>query len=450
MKKTENIMGTRPILPLLISMAVPPMISMLIQSMYNIVDSIFVAQIGENALTAVSLAYPLQNLVLAVAVGLGVGINSCIAISIGAKDQEKINKVATHGIFLTAVHAICFIFIGLFLTKPFIGIFTNNEEIFRLGTTYSYIVICFSFGSLFHIAIEKMFQATGNMIVPMILQGIGAIINIILDPIMIFGMFGFPKMGVAGAAIATIIGQIVACMLAVILFIKKSGGIHIKLKGFKFEKDVIKKIYSIAVPSGIMMSLPSILIGVLNGILVSISQIGVAILGLYFKLQTFVYMPANGVIQGMRPIISYNYGAKNHKRLLETIKVSLFIVGLIMTIGMSIFLFFPNQILMMFSASDQMMDIGVTSLRIISVGFIISSIGIVFSGMFEALGRGIESLTISLIRQLIIIPPLSFILVKIIGINGVWISFPIAEIIAATASLIIFKRMLKEISISSN
>lgn len=264
MEPRENVMGTKPVFPLLMSMSIPPMISMLIQSMYNVVDSIFVARISEKALTAVSLAYPLQNLILAVAVGYGVGINACIAKSLGARKQEETNREAAHGILFTLLHSILFVLIGLFLTKPFLGFFTSDPETFSMGCSYTYIVVCLSFGSIFHIYIEKMFQATGNMIMPMILQAAGALTNIILDPIMIFGLFGFPAMGVAGAAIATVAGQMLACGLAVLLFIKKEKQIHISFKGFQFDKAVAVKIYSIGIPSCIMLSLPSLLVGILN------------------------------------------------------------------------------------------------------------------------------------------------------------------------------------------
>ena len=304
MKQSENQMGTKAIFPLLMGMSVPPMISMLIQSLYNIVDSIFVAKLGEEALTAVSLAYPLQNLVLAVAVGLGVATNAAIARNLGAKKSEEANDAAAHGLVLAGIHSIFFILLGIFFTKPFLQMFTDNPTVLEWSCQYSYIVICLSFGSLFHIEIEKMFQATGNMFLPMIMQGVGAIVNIILDPIMIFGLFGFPAMGVRGAATATILGQFSACMLSIILFCRHSGGLQIHMKGFRMKGRIVRQLYLVAVPSTVMMSLPSILIGVLNGILGAVSQTAVAVLGVYFKLQMFVYMPANGIIQGMRPIIS--------------------------------------------------------------------------------------------------------------------------------------------------
>ncbi|WP_082020798.1 MATE family efflux transporter [Candidatus Soleaferrea massiliensis] len=448
MKEQENIMGTKRVFPLLMSMAIPPMISMLIQSMYNIVDSIFVAQMGEDALTAVSLAFPLQNLVLAVAVGLGVGLNSCIARSLGARKFDEVNRTATHGIVFTALHALLFVILGLVLIQPFIRMFTQDETVFSYACQYSYIVICFSFGSLFHINIEKMFQATGNMVMPMILQAVGAVINIILDPILIFGKFGFPQMGVAGAAVATIIGQITACVLAVILFARNSGGIHISLKGFKTDAGIAKRVYSVAVPSALMIAMPSILVSILNGILSAVSQTAVAVFGLYYKIQTFVYMPASGLVQGMRPIVSYNYGAGLQKRLYATLKSSLLVIGVIMLIGTGLFMLMPESILSLFNATQDMMDIGVPALRIISAGFLFSTVGVILSGAFEALGRGLQSLTITMIRQLILIPPLAILLMRPLGLAGVWMTFPLSELAAAIVAVFLFLYTKKRLYLS--
>lgn len=436
----SNPMGKKPIFPLLMKMAIPPMISMLIQSMYNVIDSIFVAKLGEEALTAVSLAFPLQNLSLAVSVGLGVAINAMIARNLGAGDTKQSDSVANHGIFLTIIHSIVFVCIGLFLMKPFFSMFTNDSTILEYAVSYGAIVITLTFGSMFHIAIEKMFQATGDMIVPMFLQGIGAIVNIILDPILIFGINGHFVLGVKGAAIATIIGQFTACLLAFYMFKKSKSPIHIHMKHFRPEKSTIKKLYSIAIPSGVMMSLPSILVSILNSLLVTISQTSVAFFGIYFKIQSFVYMPTNGVIQGMRPLISYNYGAKHFDRVIKIIKTSIISVAVILAFGTVLFMILPETILSLFSASDAMLAIGIPGLRIISLGFIFSTIGIVMSGVFESLGRGKESLTISLLRQFIIIIPLSFILVNAIGLMGIWITFPIAEIIASIVAFILFKK----------
>lgn len=445
MENVKNPMGTKPIFPLLMGMSIPPMVSMLIQSMYNIVDSIFVAKLGEDALTAVTIAFPLQNMILAVAVGLGVGVNAAIAISLGARNKESVNSAATHGVFYTGIHFLAFIIFGLCFTKPFLSMFTNNPDVLKWSCIYSYIVLCFSFGSLFHITIEKMFQATGNMVMPMIMQAFGAVINIILDPILIFGLLGFPAMGVKGAAIATVIGQISACALSVFLFRRNPGGIHICFRKFRPDGLMTKQLYAVAIPSALMMSMPSILIGALNGILGAISQTSVAVLGIYFKLQTFVYMPATGVIQGMRPIISYNYGAGRTERLKGTIKVSLGVIAVIMALGTALFILFPSQILKMFSASKEMESMGVLALRIIGTGFVVSSFGQVFAGVFESMRKGMYSLLVSLLRQLVIIIPLSLVLVRFLGVTGVWITFPVAETAAAAVSALLLLRVMREV-----
>ena len=445
MNKSENPMKSKAILPLLLSMSIPPMISMLIQSLYNIVDSIFVAQMGEKALTAVSLVFPLQNVVAAVAIGFGVGINSCIAINLGADNKENVNKAAAHGIVLTLIHAFIFIIAGIFLTKPFLRLFTSDEEIFKWGYQYAVIVMCFSIGVLYQLVYEKIYQAMGNMILPMILQITGCVINIILDPIFIFGKLGFPAMGVVGAAVATIIGQMCPFIIFAIIFRKNNHGIEISIKGFKFDKEIIKRLYSVGLPSSIMMALPSVLVSVLNGILVTLSQSAVAFLGIYFKLQTFIYMPANGLIQGMRPIIGYNYGACEKERMIKTIKTSLAVVAVIMAAGTVISMVYPEYILKMFNAENELLEIGVSALKIISIGFIFSSISVVFSGAFEGMGEGVKSLAITLLRQLIVIIPIAFIMAKIFGINGVWMAFPISEILTMISAIFFMKSNLKSI-----
>ena len=413
MNQEYNNMAHKPIFPLLMKMAIPPMISMLIQSMYNIIDSIFVAKLGEKALTALSLAFPLQNLSLAFSVGLGVAINALIAQNLGANNKKRADNICDHGIFLSLIHSLIFVFIGVFLMKPFFLIFTNDLTVLNYAITYGGIVITFTFGSIIHITIEKMFQATGNMLIPMILQIIGAVVNIILDPILIFGINGFLELGVAGAAIATIIGQMSACLLAIFLFRKKSA-LKISFKNFKPEFQTIKAIYSIAVPSGVMTAMPSILVALLNSLLATVSQTAIAFFGVYFKLQSFVYMPANGLIQGMRPLCS----------------------------GAFIFVLFPKLILSWFNATDSLIRIGVIGLRIFSLGFIISTFGIVISGVFESLGIGKYSLTISLLRQLVITLPLAYILLSLIGLNGVWLSFVISEFIASVTAIVLLKKQL--------
>ena len=448
MQKTENIMGTKKVMPLLISMSVPPMISMLIQALYNIVDSMYVARVSEDALTAVSIAFPLQNLIIAVSCGFGIGLSSCVARALGARNKKEVTSAATHGFLLSGVHWLLFVLMGLFVTGPFLGNFTDSPQIYEMSCQYTQIVLCFSIGSMYHLYAEKLFQATGSMVLPMIFQGAGAIFNIILDPIFIFGWFGIPAMGVKGAAIATVASQILAAALSMIFFLKKCTSVRIHLKGFRFEKNMLWKIYTVAIPSAIMMSLPSVLVAALNSVLSAFSATAIAVFGLYIKIQTFVYMPANGVIQGMRPIMSYNYGAGNRKRMKETLKASLEAAGVIMTLGTVLFMAFPQGIMQLFNANAEMLEIGVPMLRIIAIGFIISTVGCVLSGAFEALGKGVQSLVVSLLRQLIIIIPLSAVLSKTAGLYGVWATFPAAELIAAVIGCSLYRNFMKKLKLT--
>lgn len=447
MQKTENIMGTKKVMPLLISMSVPPMISMLIQALYNIVDSMYVARVSEDALTAVSIAFPLQNLIIAVSCGFGIGLSSCVARALGAKDEKEVTSAATHGFLLSGIHWLLFVLMGLFVTGPFLRNFTDNPQIYEMSCQYTQIVLCFSIGCMYHLYAEKLFQATGSMVLPMIFQGVGAIFNIILDPIFIFGWLGIPAMGVQGAAIATVISQILAAVLSMVFFLKKCTSVRIHLKDFRFEKNMLCKIYTVAVPSAIMMSLPSVLVAALNSVLAAFSATAIAVFGLYIKIQTFVYMPANGVIQGMRPIMSYNYGAGNKKRMKETLKASLEAAGVIMALGTLLFMAFPQGIMKLFNANGEMLETGVPMLRIIAIGFIISTVGCVLSGAFEALGKGVQSLVVSLLRQLIIIIPLSAVLSKTTGLYGVWATFPVAELIAAVIGCILYRNFMKKLKL---
>ncbi len=444
-KPIENKMGTKPIFSLLMAMSLPAMVSMLIQSLYNIVDSMFVARISEDALTAVSLAFPIQNLIIAVSVGTGVGMNSLISRRLGEKRFDEANSSITHGFILTAIHSILFIILGLILIKPFFEMFTSSQNVIKLGCDYTYVVTLVSFGCLFHILVEKILQATGKMIYPMIFQAVGAIINIILDPILIFGLLGAPALGVTGAAIATIIGQISAMALSVIVFLTQKHEVKIKIKGFKFNIETVKDIYAVAIPSTIMYSLGSILVIGINAILVQFSNLAVALFGIYFKLQSFIFMPVNGLIQGAMPIMGYNFGAKNKKRLLKTLKAAILVSSIISILGTILFVAFPNQLLLMFDASKDMLAIGPMCLGIISTSYVFASICFMYCTIFQAIGKGFYSLIISLLRQGAIIIPLSFILAKPLGLIGVWITFPIAEIISTIVSILMFKHLNKTI-----
>lgn len=436
-----NKMGTKPIFPLLMSMAFPPMVSMLIQSMYNIVDSIFVSQIGESALTAVSLAFPIQNLLLAVAVGTGVGVNSFVSRKLGEKQQQKADSAVMHGLLLAIVHSLIFILLGLFCIEPFFRMFTSADEIFKMSCEYTYVVVFLAFGTQIHIAVEKSLQATGSMVFPMLLQAVGAIVNIILDPIMIFGLFGFPAMGVKGAAVATVIGQITAMVLAVIVLLSIKHDIHVDVKKFRFEIPIIREIYSVGVSSMLMTSLGSFLVMGLNGILIQFSNLAVSVFGIYFKLQTFVFMPVSGLVQGTMPIMGFNYGSFMRKRLLEALRVGIIVSVLIMIVGCLVFLFFPVQLLQMFNASDEMLSVGVSALRIISFSYVPAAFSILFATLFQAMAKGFYSLIIFLLRQLLITLPLAYLLSGKIGLEGVWISFPVAEMIGLIVSLIFFYKV---------
>lgn len=445
MTEKRNPMSYKPIFPLLMTMAFPPMISMLIQSLYNIVDSIFVAQLGEEALTAVSLIYPLQNLSLAFSCGVGIAMNALIARHLGASEYKKASYIASQGIVMTLLHSLLFVILGLFFIQPFLTLFTNNPKVIQYGNEYGMIVITLTFSTFIHLAIEKMFQACGNMVIPMIMQMVGAIVNIILDPIMIFGYFGFPALGVSGAALATIIGQFAACFLSIFLFLRYNSHIQISFHHFQIDWVTFKSLYAIAIPSGVMMCLPSLLISILNGILSSISQSAVAFFGVYYKLQTFVNMPTSGVIQGMRPIMSYNYGAHQKQRMNQTLKISTITIGTILFIGTCLFSIFPVPILQLFNANAEMLTIGINGLRILSLSFLLSTFAVVMSGVFESLSQGALSLMITLTRQFIFIIPLSFILLPILGLTGIWWTFPLSELIASILAFILYKKVFKNL-----
>lgn len=436
-------MKRNPVFSLLISMSVPMMLSMLIQSLYNIVDSIYVSRLGTDALTAVSLAYPLQNAIVSVAVGIGVGISTAISIHLGAGDQEKADRSATLGIALTVFHCILFVLAGIFITRPFLSLFTDDPAILEDACDYTYIVLCLSFGALLQIAFEKIFQSIGQMKITMYLLIVGCVINIVLDPILIFGLLGFPALGVSGAAIATVIGQICAFLLYIAVYMRKSYAVHIRLKHLKFDRSIIRQIYGVGIPSSIMMLLPSVLISILNSILTALSDVYVAVLGVYFKLQTFIYMPANGIVQGMRPIIGYNYGAGENERVRSTIRYSLGCAAMLMLAGTLLSLLIPEQIFTLFDADAELMSAGVTALRIICIGFLVSSIGVIYSGTFEALGNGRNSLIISLLRQFAVTVPLAFFLSRVWGAAGVWAAFPAGEVIAAAAAYVLLKTYKK-------
>lgn len=440
-KGAENKMGVAPILPLIFKMSLPAMFSMLIQSLYNIVDSIFVSQLGEKALTSVTLAFPIQMLMIAVGVGTGIGLNSLISRRLGEKRFEDANKAATHALYLGTLNFVLFAIIGLVFVKPFIGAFTTDEFISRHAADYLQIVTVCSLGIFFQINLEKTLQATGNMIYPMLFQLTGALTNIILDPIMIFGLFGFPAMGVKGAAIATVTGQTVALFFSSYIVFAKKHEVHISPNTYRFDKQTAKQIYIVGLPAIVMQSIVALLITGLNSILITFSEAAVSIMGVYFRLQSFVFMPVFGLTQGLMPILGYNYGAKNKDRLLHTLKYGILISLGIMLTGTFVFFFFPHILLSLFHASEEMIRIGIPALRIISLHFILAGIDIILSALFQAVGIGKYSLYISVMRQMVVILPLAYLFSKFFTLNHVWFSFPIAELISFLLSLYFFKRI---------
>jgi len=428
---------------LIMSMSLPAMFSMIIQALYNIVDSIFVAQINENALTAVSLAYPVQMLIISVAVGTGVGLNSLVSRRLGEGKQEEADSAASHGLFLGIATWVIFALLGLFLTDTFFHMFTDDPEIFAMGTQYLSCVLIFSVGVFVELNLEKTLQATGNMIYPMLFMLVGTVTNIILDPLFIFGIGFFPKLGVLGAAVATVIGQIFSMIFSIYVMFRKEHDVHIHFRHFRFNLDTIKNIYAVGFPSIIMQSISSVMIFFMNGILIAFSNSAVSVLGVYYKLQSFVFMPVFGLTHGVMPIIGFNYGAKKKKRMLSALKYGCLIAFVIMLAGTALFWILPKQLLQMFNAGDAMLSIGVPALRTISICFIPATIGIMFTTLFQAVGKGIRSLFISVLRQLVVLLPAAYLL-SFAGLSYVWYAFPIAEVVALAAAILLYVGLVKK------
>ena len=437
----ENKMGTMPVNKLLVSMSLPMIASMLVQALYNVVDSVFVAQISENALTAVSLAFPIQSLMIAVSSGTCVGINALLSRSLGEKRQKEANLSAVNGVFLAFVSYLVFALMGIFGSHLFFASQTENREIVEFGTQYLTICLIFSFGIFMEMTFERIMQSTGRTIYSMVTQGTGAIINIILDPIMIFGLFGFPRLGIRGAAIASVTGQIIAMILAVWFNHKKNRDVQLSFKAFKPDGRIIAKIYEVGVPSIVMQSIVSIMTFGMNKILIMFSETAVSVLGIYFKLQSFIFMPIFGLNNGVIPIVAYNYGAGHKRRIMDTIKLSTFIAVGIMLIGLIIFQVFPEGLLKLFNASDHMLEVGVPALRIISTSFLFAGYCIILGSVFQALGNGVYSLIVSVARQLLCILPLAYVFARVAGLHAVWYSFPLAELISVTLTTILFRRI---------
>lgn len=432
-------MGTMPIGKLIVNISMPIIISMLVQALYNVVDSIFVARISEEALTAVSLAFPAQNLIIAVAVGTGVGMNALLSRRLGERRYEEASATAENGMFLALLSGIVFAILGMLFSRQFFEAFTQNEAIVEMGIEYLQVVAVFSFGSCLAIIGERLLQATGRSFYSMIAQATGAVTNIILDPIMIFGYFGFPALGVKGAAIATVIGQCVGMLVAFLLNMYYNHDIDLRFRKFRPNAKIIGMIYKVGAPSIIMQSIMSVLTFGMNQILIQFTETAVSVLGVYYKLQSFIFMPLFGLTNGMVPIVAYNFGAAKRERITKTIKYTTIAAICIMSTGTLIFNIFPEQLLKLFDASSAMIEIGVPALRIISTCFPFGAVAIVFSSSFQALGNGMLSLIMSICRQLVIILPVAYLLSKLFGLHAVWFSYPIAEVVSVSMAVLMYR-----------
>ncbi len=442
---TENKMGIMPIPRLVITMALPLMLSMLTQALYNVVDSIFVANIGEHALTAVSLAFPVQNLMVATVTGTGVGINALLSMKLGQKDYAAVNNTAKTGLFLALCSYFLYVVLGALFIPSYFHSQTTDSAILEHGLAYTNIVVHGSFGLFFVVTFNRLLQATGKTIYGMLIQMSGVVINIILDPILIFGLFGFPRMETAGAALATVLGQIGSMCVGIYFNLKVNKEINLSLKGFRPNLQIIKRIYKVGIPSIVMASIGSVMVYVVNIILATFSSTAIAVFGVFFKLNSFAIMPVLGLNNGLVPIIAYNIGAKHRSRVLTTIKVSTTFAFLFTVAATSVFLIFPSELLSLFNASDAMIEIGIPALRIMSLMFLLAGFGITFSGVFQALGNGVLSLCVSIVRQLVFIVPVAWLFAQTGVLENVWWAFPIAEIAGMTLSAIFMMRMYKTV-----
>lgn len=445
-QRKENKMGVMPVKKLIVTMSLPMMASMLVQALYNIVDSIFVAQLSENALTAVTLAFPLQNMIIAVASGTGVGVNAILSRSLGEKKFDRSNAAANTSVLLALCSYVVFLIVGIFGSKGFIAAQTNDAEILEYGETYLGIVMCLSIGVFMQVNFERLLQSTGKTFFSMISQMTGAIINIIMDPILIFGLFGFPALGVAGAAYATIFGQVISSILGVIMNVKFNTEIQLSIREvFKPKVEIIKEIYMVGIPSILMVSIGSIMTFSMNKILMAFSSTATAVFGVYFKLQSFFFMPVFGLNNGIIPVLAYNYGARKKDRILEALKFGITLAFSIMLVGTLIFETIPGVLLGFFNASEDMLALGEPALRIIAVHFPIAGISIALGSVFQAFAKSIYSLIISVARQLVILVPVAWLLAQTGNVNMVWLAYPIAEIVSVIFSIIFFKKVKKEV-----
>ena len=442
--RVENKLGIMPVGKLLAVMSVPTMFSMLIQALYNIVDSIFVSHYSEKALTAVSLAFPMQMLMFSFAIGTSVGICSVISRRLGERRFDEAQKAAQSGYTLELILMVAFVLIGAFLSRPFFKLYTDDEELVQMSTTYIQICMMLSVGSFMNVYCEKALQSTGDTIHPMIIQASGAIFNVIFDPILIFGYLGFPAMGIAGAAIATVAGQIFAMVLGII-FLKRNKSLNVKLLRPRLDGPSVKDIVKVGLPAVIMQGIGTIMTSLMNAILITFDVLATTVFGVYFKLQSFVFMPIFGMNSGLMPILGYNYGAKNRPRMMKALKLGVVFAFIFMTLGTLLFNLFPDALLGLFNASDALKSLGEVALRLISLSFPLAAVSIILGALFQAMGDGYYSMIISIIRQLFILIPCAWLFGKLFGLNAVWFSFLTAEVFALVLSLIFFRRELRKL-----
>ena len=438
----DTFMKEKPVLPLILSMSLPMVLSMLVNSLYNIVDSFFVAQISEEAMTALSLVYPVQNFINAAGIGFGVGINAVIAFYLGAGDHEKTDQAATQGLVLAVIHGVVMTVCCIAIMPVFLRMFTSSEAVIELGVRYSIVAFAFTLIVTVSMAFEKLFQAVGNMKTTMISLMCGCITNIVLDPVLIFGYGPFPEMGIEGAALATGIGQALTLAIYLVVYLLRPIRVHIRRQYILPSKKMVIKLYSIGIPATLNLALPSLLISALNAILAAYSEVYILVLGIYYKLQTFIYLPANGIVQGMRPLIGYNYGAGENKRVSQIYKIVLCMSGIIMVLGTAICLLIPGQLIGLFTHTEATIQAGETALRIIGAGFIVSAVSVTSSGALEGLGKGTPSLLISLCRYVVVIIPAAFLLSRFLGAVGVWNAFWITEVITAIISIYVYRKVI--------
>ena len=436
----QKFMKEKPVMPLVISMALPMTFSMLVNALYNIIDSYFVARISEDAMTALSLVFPLQNLVNAVVIGFAIGINATIAYFLGAEKHNTADKTASLGTLFNMIHGFVLAVVCIAITAPFLAMFTDKRSIIEMGTEYAKIVFIFAVPNAAGLCFEKIFQSVGRMKTSMLCMLVGCVSNIILDPLMIFGIGIFPEMGIRGAALATGIGQIISLVCYLMFYILNPIPVKVRLKDMTPDAALSRKMYSIGVPATLSLALPSIQVSALNAILAVYSASYVLVLGAYFKLQTFLYLTGNGVVQGMRPLVGYNYGAGEKKRVKDIFRSALILIAGVMVIGTILCLAVPQTLIGLFTSNPETILYGKEALRLISIGFIASSVSVTVSGALEGLGKGKESLVISVLRYIIVILPLAFILSKIFGAAGVWHAFWVTEVIVAVISYVICKK----------